>query len=674
MSAIFSPAARLLALVNYPAKFAILGLFGALPVMLLSFIVFTSIQSDIDGLVRERQGLRVIAELRNLLKQLPQHRGLTHAYLQGAAGFEPRIKQRRSDINQTFDRLRRLEAELGKSLQLDNRLQTLQQGWLSLQRSAFDLPAQAAFDEHTALIEQLITLMTHVADNARLNNDRYLDSRYVVEMLIDNIPRLVEPLGQARGQGAGLASAGVSGATSDFAMTAKVGRIQSAIEPVRHAQEVIARENPGLGESLAQRVAAVHDDLDRFIRMLQQEVIGQRVITVDSGELFDTGSAAINAGFALFDSGLPELQRLIDGRVHGLQTQRNLAIGVLAVVSLLIGWLIGGNYQLVLGSIRRLQETTGRIAEGDLTARLDIGTRDEMLAIEKSINRMAESFQALTRQVKEASGSLLSSSDAMSQVAEETNRGVNRQLDQVTQVATAINQMAATVSEIASNANRTALATRRATEEVDVGKRVVSDSVASINTLATEIEQGAAVVQRLADDSARIGTVLEVIQGIAEQTNLLALNAAIEAARAGEQGRGFAVVADEVRSLAARTQGSTQQIHGIIEALQAGTRDAVNAMQSSRAHADRSVSQAESADASFDSISAMIREITDMSSQIATAGEEQSAVTDDINRNIFSIKAVVEQTAKGSGMMSNDAGRVNQLAVGLNEITARSRV
>jgi methyl-accepting chemotaxis protein len=674
MRAIFVPAARLLSRVNYPIKFAILVLLCALPIVVLSTIVFNNIQSELEGMNQEQRGLRYLAELRNLLEQLPQHRGMTNGFLKGAADFKPRIEQRRIDINKTFGRLAILDSELAGDLMLDGRLQNLQASWKILEGKAFDMEAMEAFTVHTQLIAQLISLMTHVADTSRLNNDRYPDSRYMVDMLVSSIPSLVEPLGQARGQGAGVAGAGKSNPVADFELTVKVSRIQSAVAPVSHALEVIQRENTEIGMLLGERITKVNNSLDRFISTLQNQVIGKATVAIASPELFKLGTEAISESFQLFDLGMPQLQGLIASRLDAVNAQKSFSILILVLVLLAVLWIVGGLIQLVLGSIRRLQDSTAKIAEGDLTARLDIKTRDEMLKIESSINSMASSFQSLTREVKEASQQLVSASQSMNLIAEETSGGVNQQLDQVTMVATAINEMAATVNEIAKSANHTAEATRTAAIEVTSGKKVVSDSVQSISTLANEIERGATVVERLAGDSAKIGTVIEVIQSIAEQTNLLALNAAIEAARAGDQGRGFAVVADEVRTLAARTQRSTQEIQAMIESLQVGTKEAVNVMQSSQQRAGNSVAEAQSADGSLDSIAEKIQTIADMSAQIATASEQQSAVTEEINRNIMSIKSVVEKTAEGSGQMNHTAAQVSRMAMQLQTITANSKV
>ncbi|MCW8890588.1 MAG: methyl-accepting chemotaxis protein, partial [Sedimenticola sp.] len=474
--------------------------------------------------------------------------------------------------------------------------------------------------------------------------------------------------------GAGVAGAGKSSPLADFELTVKVSRIQSAIAPVSHALEVIQRENPEVGALLSDRIVRVNQALDQFISTLQNQVIGQAEIGLSSSELFKLGTAAITESFALFDLGMPQLQSLIEARLDAVTSQKSLAVMIILLVVVAVLWLVGGLIQLVLGSIRRLQDSTAEIAEGNLTARLKIATRDEMLKIETSINRMAESFHSLTREVKAASQQLVSSSQSMSAVADETNNGVNQQLDQVTQIATAITEMAATVNEIAKSATQAAEATREATLEVTKGKQVVSASVTSIGTLADEVERGAQVVSRLAEDSAKIGTVVEVIQSIAEQTNLLALNAAIEAARAGDQGRGFAVVADEVRTLAARTQRSTQEIQEMIESLQAGTQEAVTVMQSSQQRAGHSVEEAELANDSLDAIANRIQTIADMSAQIATAGEQQSAVTEEINKNILAIKTVVEKTAEGSGQMNKTASEVSRMALQLETITAASQV
>lgn len=215
------------------------------------------------------------------------------------------------------------------------------------------------------------------------------------------------------------------------------------------------------------------------------------------------------------------------------------------------------------------------------------------------------------------------------------------------QVASAINEMAATVQEVSNNASSAAEAAKNADQEAENGKNVVNNAIRSIGALANEIEQAADTLQRLDGDIGNIGEIVNVIRGITEQTNLLALNAAIEAARAGEHGRGFAVVADEVRTLAARTQSSTIEIEEMVERLQMGAKESVSVMENSRNRAQETVESAAEAGAALDKITSMITTIDQMNSQIAEAASQQTSVADEINQSIVNISQVAEQTANG---------------------------
>lgn len=244
--------------------------------------------------------------------------------------------------------------------------------------------------------------------------------------------------------------------------------------------------------------------------------------------------------------------------------------------------------------------------------------------------------------------SLGQASEQAQQSTESAARDMARQSSEVDMVATAMNEMAATVQEVARNASSTADATRGADQEVESGQKVVQTTIAAIEELASRVEEAVEVIAKLALDSEQIGGVVEVIRGIAEQTNLLALNAAIEAARAGEQGRGFAVVADEVRTLASRTQSSTDEIQQMIQKLQDAAGQAVSVMEQGQKAAQDSVEHASKAGDSLQSITQAVDTITAMTNQIATAAEEQSAVAEEINRNIVNIHDLSNQTLHGT--------------------------
>lgn len=286
--------------------------------------------------------------------------------------------------------------------------------------------------------------------------------------------------------------------------------------------------------------------------------------------------------------------------------------------------------------------------DGDLTKRLDEDGKDEVALLGQAFNRFAEKVRVMVEQVSGSTSQLAAAAEEMSMITGDTNTGVQKQQAETEMVATAMNEMTSTVQEVARHATEASEAAQSADTETQEGKMVVQKAVDTINSLATEIEAATSVISKLESDSENIGSVLDVIRGIAEQTNLLALNAAIEAARAGEQGRGFAVVADEVRTLASRTQESTQEIQTMIESLQNGSRNAVKAMGKSQEQSQQSVEQALKAQSSLDAITEAVATISTMNIQIASAAKEQSSVSEEINKNVVNISQVVEQTAEGA--------------------------
>jgi len=321
--------------------------------------------------------------------------------------------------------------------------------------------------------------------------------------------------------------------------------------------------------------------------------------------------------------------------------------------------------------IKQLKNVMGAVEEsGDLRKRVDISNGNELGEMAGSFNSLLANFQAFFVDVKQATDQTSSSASLLSVVTEQTQTGVRQTQLQTDQVATAMTEMSASVEEVANSASVAAEMAKAADDEAGKGRHVVMDTVDAINQLAEEVQQGAGVIQNLENDANNISTVLDVIGGIAEQTNLLALNAAIEAARAGEQGRGFAVVADEVRTLAQRTQESTQQINSMIEALQANVRSAVSVMEKSREKADFSVEQAAKAGDSLNSIAEAVTRINDMNIQIASAAEEQSAVAEEINSNVFSITEVANQTSDGAEKTADATDRLRNLAENLEQKVA----
>ncbi|MFQ5471014.1 MAG: methyl-accepting chemotaxis protein [Gammaproteobacteria bacterium] len=322
-----------------------------------------------------------------------------------------------------------------------------------------------------------------------------------------------------------------------------------------------------------------------------------------------------------------------------------LALGILFSVAIIL-YVFKFSIKSIIGLSERLKDIAE--GEGDLTVAIESKGNDEIADLANGFNAFVAKLRTIIHEASESATHIATATGQLTSIAEMTQQGVNSQQGETEQVATAMNEMTATVQEVARNATDASHAAQEANEHASNGKLVVIETMNLINNLASEVEKSGDVIKELENESQNIGSVMDVIRGIAEQTNLLALNAAIEAARAGEQGRGFAVVADEVRTLAQRTQESTQEIENMIDRLQAGTKNAVVVMQNSHSEAADSVTKAGNAGDALEEITKSVSNISNMNLQIASAAEEQGAVAEEINRNINAINDVVVESADGA--------------------------
>nr|WP_330209808.1 methyl-accepting chemotaxis protein [Pseudomonas sp. AM4(2022)] len=352
----------------------------------------------------------------------------------------------------------------------------------------------------------------------------------------------------------------------------------------------------------------------------------------------------------------------------------DLVVGLLVVataLTLLFAWLLTRSITL---PIAQALEAAEEVAEGNLTRPITVDGNDEAGRLLAAMAKMQHKLRDTLQRIAGSATQLASAAEELNAVTDESARGLTQQNNEIEQAATAVNEMTSAVEEVARNAVSTSEASRNATTSAGDGRDLVQETVSAIERMSADVQATASLIGDLANESRDIGKVLDVIRGLADQTNLLALNAAIEAARAGEAGRGFAVVADEVRALAHRTQQSTSEIERMIGSIQTGTEHAVDSMRNSTERAESTLNIARGAGLSLDTINTAIVEINERNLVIASAAEEQAQVAREVDRNLVNIRDLSVQSATGASQTSAASGELSRLAVDLNGMVGRFRL
>ena len=424
------------------------------------------------------------------------------------------------------------------------------------------------------------------------------------------------------------------------------------------------------GDTLDQIWPAYISSSDRIMSMLESGQLEQArtQLNTTNNELFRQARELIRVMIESNNRQIKEGAIAADELRNSALTWMISGIVLAFIVAIIIGVLIT---RLITRPIAQAVQSAQRIAKGDLTQAIITERTDEAGQLLMALSDMQSGLKSTLMEIANASDQLASAAEELSAVTDESSRGLTRQNDEIQQAATAVNQMTAAVDEVASNAVSTSEASRQATTEAEDGREQVAQAVSGMRSMVVEINESTQSVESLANQVREIGNVIDVIRAIADQTNLLALNAAIEAARAGEQGRGFAVVADEVRALAHRTQVSTVDIEKMIGAVQVGADGAVAAMNKSLSWANNTQSLAQNAGEALQRITASVAKINERNLVIASASEEQAQVAREVDRNLLNIQDLSTQTAAGAHQTNASSQDLSRLATSFNVLVSK---
>ena len=442
---------------------------------------------------------------------------------------------------------------------------------------------------------------------------------------------------------------------------------QAARQQLNEAIASLTALNTYFVASAPETLRTLDDALAHYQHALQVYADTDKTITDMRKEMTDYGSGILNRSDALYTIQLErrDNESASANTIQLVSTLLVLLFGILAAVIIT---------RQITRPLRETLEVVERIAGGDLSHNLRVTRPDDLGVLQQGIARMGTTLRELIGGIRDGVTQIASAAEELSAVTEQTSAGVNSQKIETDQVATAMHEMTATVQEVARNAEDASQAAAAADAEAREGDQVVNQAIDQIERLAVEVGRSTEAMAVLQQESDKIGSVMDVIKAVAEQTNLLALNAAIEAARAGEAGRGFAVVADEVRGLAQRTQKSTEEIQTLVAALQSGTQHVASVMNSSRSLTDSSVTLTRQAGTSLQGITRTVSNIQSMNQQIAAAAEQQSAVAEEISRSIINVRDVSEQTAAASDETAKSSIELARLGNQLQMMVSHFRI
>ncbi|MEN4948322.1 methyl-accepting chemotaxis protein [Pseudomonas proteolytica] len=676
MKSLLYPAIALMNRLSFGMKFSLISVLFFLPMLVTNYYLVRDSWREFQGTQVELRSLDLLGSsliLRRDLETL-NNQVQINATL-GQAGKAGDIESQISALEQrVLERLQGFQA-----MTVDPEQVAVFEGKRDEMIAAFKVQqSESSLLSKSALIGKLLNkaqmFSQIIASQSGLSRDVQGDVRQLSELVTSVTPQVTQTLGEGRAMGAYSLGQGFLNSSSST-------RFDELLQQLEKLQaEYGLKVQDALGSS-----KAAHGSLDALAQASQaslkqgSELFEEQVVMAETLEtpwqaFYDQVTALMAKTYQLDDATLSFLDQQLQQRLAQNRTHMVLLVVALAAVFLLIFYLYGGFYASTRTTLRRLGAMMDKVAAGDMTVSFKSQSRDELGELGEVFNGTVAKIHDLIERVGQTVQEVEHQAGQVESVSARSNQAVSGQRSQIEQVATAMNQMSATAHEVARSAAAAVSSAHSVNDETLSGRGLVQSQQGSIAQLASEIDQSVLVINQLAIDSQSISSVLEVIKSIAEQTNLLALNAAIEAARAGEQGRGFAVVADEVRTLARRTQHSTEEIEQMIAKLHQGVGAAVKAMGSSHKMASGTVGQSEKVQLALENILGAVGMIVDQNQQIAAAVEQQTAVAQDIDQNIVEINRAGEHAAQGAHQTEEASRQLSLQVIELKKLIGAFRV
>ena len=668
MGTVLQPITYLISRLSFQKKFGLVILLLATPIVFFSFKIISQTQKDIEFAKSELQGYQLLKALPGVANKLIDYRHLLSLEVAELEPGDDKIQQAQELAENTFNQYyRAYTAATGLQVSAFDKITA---DWQQLKADSDFLLPEEIFYAIDLMLENLRIGTREINSESKLLFDSQLSSYYLINLTQTQLPRLTDFSYQVTDKAAETAAFAEFTATSFNDLSRRIDQLRIIFSAVNDDIKALVSVTPAYTNTLAAPLEQIKTTMLTLEDLLDRQLINtvSAEIKIDPDTLYRLGEELRLKTDSLYQLAFTTLGDEITIRLADKNNELNIFYAILITLFIVCVVILLSIYISLTETIRSISQVAQNVSNGDLSQNVNIVSNDELAIIAQHFNSTIEGMRTLVKQLNSSAVDVHSSVQDITDKTNSAETTITAQQTETHQIAASIKLMAATSTDMAINANDATNATHDAERAVLEGKQVVDQTIIAINAIASEVETSSETIQKLEAHCADIGGVVEVIKSIAEQTNLLALNAAIEAARAGEQGRGFAVVADEVRTLASRTQQSTNEIQVMIERVQSGAKESVKVMATGREQANMGVMQAKEASNTFEAITLSVDKIVSLNNQIASAIEEQSLAAVEVERNVSNVSAGADSARSVATGATQSAHNLLTVADKLTEV------